>query len=181
MEDDVEAAELALPVAVEFPPAAAAADDDDAGVDRTTLALSVCDVSVLLVQARTRILFCVDSVQVKLTVSAVAEAVHTVAVPDPDPETEFQTVCGCEMVFAEPAVADEAATTMDTGPLVAPTAAPPVPVPAFTSAAVGAVAPFANTAHRTFSVFLLVNEMSRMVPPRSGAADAGCDEKPAVN
>jgi len=143
------------------------------GTDRTTLALSACAVSVLLVQARTRMLFCVDSVQVKLTVSAEAEAVHLVDKPEVDAETEFQTVAAplYETVFAEPAVAEPAATTATTGPLVAPIAAFELPLPAFTSTAVGVG--YAYTAHRTFSVSLLVNVMSRMVPPRSGAADAG--------
>jgi hypothetical protein len=83
-----------------------------------------------------------------------------------------------EMVFATPAVAEAAATTATTGPFVAPTAALLVPLPAFTSVAVGAVAPFAYTAHRTFSVILLVNTISACTPP--GAAHAGCKLNPAV-
>jgi hypothetical protein len=85
-----------------------------------------------------------------------------------------------EVVSAVAAVAGAAATTVTTGPLVAPTAAPPVPVPAFTSAAVGAAAPSAYTAHRTFSVNLLVRVMSSIVPPRAVPVDAGCELKPAV-
>jgi hypothetical protein len=75
-----------------------------------------------------------------------------------------------ELIGAGAAVAEAAASAVTTG----------LPVPAFTSAAVGAVAPFAYTAHRTFSVIALVNVMSSTVPPTAVPVDAGCKVKPAV-
>ena len=51
------------------------------------------------------------------------------------------------LVIAVPAPPLLPVTTATTGPFVAATFAPPVPVPAYTSAAVGAVAPSANTPH----------------------------------
>ena len=70
------------------------------------------------------------------------------------------------------------ATTGTTGPFVTPTAALPVPVPATTSAPVGATAPFAYTAQR---ISIEVAGSAVIINDVLVIADAtGCVLKPVV-
>ena len=81
-------------------------------------------------------------------------------------------------VIATPAPPLVPSTTATTGPSLAPTPAPPVPVPAYTWSAVGAVAPSAKTPHLMFTAAVGVAEMVTPVVVMDPAV--GCAENPVV-
>jgi hypothetical protein len=57
---------------------------------------------------------------------------------------------------------------------------PPLPVPAYTSAAVGCVEPSVNVTQRTFSASVMVN-VTVIAVPATSPFFAGCDAKPLLN
>ena len=81
-------------------------------------------------------------------------------------------------VIGAPAPPLDPSTTATTGPLLAPTPALPVPVPAYTWSAVGAVAPSAKTPHLMFTAAVGVAEMVTPVVVMDPAV--GCAENPVV-
>ena len=81
-------------------------------------------------------------------------------------------------VIATPAPPLVPSTTATMGPLLAPTPALPVPVPAYTWSAVGAVAPSAKTPHLMFTAAVGVAEMVTPVVVMDPAV--GCAENPVV-